>query len=230
MDMIASMIRLQPRFLLAGLAVLCAAAVIAPASAAPAKQEAADDDAPAGKKGQTSKAKSAKGKDAKAKDTKGKDSKGKDAKSKDSKGKPVQVANFGDWGAFVAHGKSKTCYALAKPSSRAPASLKRDDAYIFISSRPAENVRNEVSVIMGFPMKDNAEPKADVGGTAFDLVAKGSNAWVKNPAQESQFIEALRRGSKLVVKASSARGNASTDTYSLGGLSDSLARVQKECP
>ena len=101
--------------------------------------------------------------------------------------------------------------------------------HIFISNRPAENVRNEVSVIMGFPMKDNSEPKAEIGGTTFDLVAKGSNAWVKNPAEEGQFIEAMRRGSRLTVKATSVKGNTSTDTYSLSGLSDALARVQKEC-
>lgn len=194
----------------------------------------AQDPKGAGAKGKDAKG-DAKGKDAKAKDAKGKDAKGKDAKGKDAKGKdarpgaPKQVANFGDWGAYVAQGKSKTCYALARPSSRAPATLKRDDAYIFISNRPAENVRNEVSVIMGFPMKDNSEPKADIGGTTFDLVAKGSNAWVKNPAEESQFIEAMRRGSKLTVKAASIKGNMSTDTYSLSGLSDALARVHKEC-
>lgn len=224
------------------------AAFVAPAfsaAAAPARKEEAEDgrkktqDKKADPKAKDAKGKDAKGdakgKDLKGKDPKGKDAKGKDAKGKDAKGKeakpgaPKQVANFGDWGAYVAQGKSKTCYALARPSARMPATLKRDDAYIFISNRPAENVRNEVSVIMGFPMKDNSEPKADIGGTTFDLVAKGSNAWVKNPAEESQFIEAMRRGSKLTVKAASIKGNTSTDTYSLSGLSDALARVHKEC-
>ena len=80
-------------------------------------------------------------------------------------GKPVQVGSFGDWGAFLAEGaKDKTCYALATPKDRAPAKLKRDPAYIFISNRPAEKVRNEVSVIMGFAMKDGGEAKADIGG------------------------------------------------------------------
>ncbi len=105
-------------------------------------------------------------------------------------GKPVQVGSFGDWGAFLAEGaKDKTCYALATPKDRAPAKLKRDPAYIFISNRPAEKVRNEVSVIMGFAMKDGGEAKADIGGENFDLVSKGSNAWIKNPAEEAHFIE-----------------------------------------
>jgi hypothetical protein len=144
-------------------------------------------------------------------------------------GKPNQVANFGDWGVFVVSGKAKVCYALAKPKTRAPATLKRDDAYIFLSTRPAENVKNEISIAMGYPMKDNSEPKAEIGSTHFELVAKGSNAWIKNQAQEGAFIDTMKKSGKLIVKASSAKGKASTDTYALSGLSDALARVQKEC-
>ena len=153
------------------------------------------------------------------------------AEKADSKGggKSTPVGRFGEWDVFTTGGKSKTCYTLARPKDRAPASLKRDDAYVFISDRPGENVRNEVSVIMGFSMKDGSEPTADIGGNVFHLVAKGSNAWLKNPAEEGKFVEAMKRGAKLVVKASSARGHTSTDTYSLSGISDALARTRKEC-
>lgn len=145
--------------------------------------------------------------------------------------KPVQVGSYGDWGAFLAQGaKDKTCYALATPKERAPAALKRDPAYVFISNRPAEKVRNEVSVIMGFAMKDGGEAHADIGGTSFDLIAKGSDAWIKNPAEESQFVEALKKGSKLIVKAPSIKGKVTIDTYSLAGISDALEQVHKDCP
>lgn len=149
-------------------------------------------------------------------------------------GKPLQVGTYGDWGAFVAQGgqggKDKTCYALAQPKDRAPAALKRDPAYVFISSRPGENVRNEVSIIMGFPLKESGESRAEVAGSNFDLVVKGTNAWIKNLADETRFIEALKKGSKLVVRAPSAKGNVTTDSYSLSGLSQALEKVQKECP
>jgi hypothetical protein len=160
------------------------------------------------------------------------DAKG-DSKTSDVKkaGKPVQVGSYGDWGAFLAEsGKDKTCYALATPKERAPATLKRDPAYLFISNRPAEKVRNEVSIIMGFAMKDGAEARADIGGSNFDLVAKGSNAWIKNPAEESRFVEELKKGSKLIVKAASLKGKVTTDSYSLSGISQALERVQKDCP
>lgn len=183
-----------------------------------------------------SKAKAEKGKDKATDKTKGK-GKGEDkgeAKAEKGKGKgakPVPVATSGDWGVFTTQGgKSKTCYVLAKPSARAPAALKRDPAYVFISTRPAENVRNEVSIIMGFAMKAGGDAKADIGGVAFELAPQGSNAWLKNLAEQERFLDALRKGSKMTVRAASAKGNVTTDTYSLSGLSGALDRLQKECP
>jgi hypothetical protein len=165
---------------------------------------------------------------------------GKTAKGKDDKagkkvaslgdGKPNPLGSFGDWNAYTAaQGKERTCYALAMPKDRAPNALKRDPAYVFIASRPGENVRNEVSIIMGFAMKETAEAKAEIGSTSYVLLAKGTNAWLKNPAEETQFIDSMKRGSKLIVKAPSIKGNVTTDSYSLAGLSQALDRVQKEC-
>jgi hypothetical protein len=144
--------------------------------------------------------------------------------------KPSPLEQFGDWAAYAAGGgKSKTCYALGQPQERKP-ELKRDPAYLFVSTRPGENVRDEVSIVMGFDVKPNATPTAQIGSASYDLVAKGANLWLKNPAKESEFVEAMRRGASLTVKAPSKRGNVTTDTYSLKGISQALDRVRKECP
>jgi hypothetical protein len=217
--------------------ILCSAALAQQRN--PAKAAA-----PANAKSTSSKTATSQSKpDAKTSDTK---STGKTAKGKDEKngkkvaslgdGKPVLLDTFHDWGAYMARGKEKTCYALASPKERAPSTLKRDQAYVFISSRPSENVRNEVSIIMGFPLKDNAEAKAEIGSASYELIGKGTNAWIKNAAKESQLVEDLKKGSKdlkkgskLTVKASSNKGGQTTDSYSLAGLSQALDRVQKEC-
>ncbi len=147
-------------------------------------------------------------------------------------GKPVNVQTYGSWGVFVTSGKAKTCYALAQPKERLPASLKREQSYVFISTRPAENVRNEISIIVGYDVKpgDAAEPKAEVGSESFALVVSGTNLWIKNVAQERSVIDTMRKGQKLVIKATSQRGNKTTDSYPLAGLAQALDRVQKECP
>ncbi len=190
---------------------MAVALTLAPASAAPAQDS--------GAKSAQTKADKKKGRDVKTQDSKaGKDS-----------GKASSIGTFGEWGVYETQGKSKTCYALAQPKTREPGKVKRDAAYIFISYRPAENVKNEISIIMGFVMKDGGEAQAAIGDDEFGLIAKGSNAWIKNPAEESRFIDAMKKGSKLIVKASSTKGKVTTDTYPLAGLSQALDKVRKEC-
>ncbi len=164
-------------------------------------------------------------------------------KSKPDAGKPSLVASYGDWGVYQTQAaKGRVCYTLAQPKERAPADLKRDPAYAFISDRPGEGVRHEISFIMGFDVAsggDAADSKkkgadkeatAVVGDQIFELLAKTSNLWVKNAAKEGQLIDEMRKGAKLQVKAASKKGNLTTDTYSLVGFSQALERVQKDCP
>lgn len=147
-----------------------------------------------------------------------------------AKKKAMQVATYGAWGAYVAQaGSSKTCYALSRPSERQPASQQRDPAYIFISTRPGEGIKNEVSINMGFRMKDDVASSANISGEAFDLIGRGNSAWIKNSAKERQFVDALRKGSGFVVKAPSVNGVLTTDSYSSNGLDQALNRVAKEC-
>jgi hypothetical protein len=178
--------------------------------------------------------------------------------AKEEASKPSLVATFGDWNVFVgAVGKGRICYTLAQPKSREPASLTRDPGYAFISDRPSEGVRNEVSFIMGFDVSggDTAESKTDakpgekpsksdaksktsaaaapialVDQASFEMLPKGGNLWVKNAAKESALITEMRKGAKLVIKAASLRGHQSIDTYSLGGFAQAMERLQKECP
>jgi hypothetical protein len=169
-----------------------------------------------------------------------------DDKSKDAPAaKPELVGSFGDWSVFHSQsGKTRICYALAQPKGRDPDDLKRDPGYAFISERPSEGVRNEVSFIMGFDVgapsadSDDAKdkkkkliaPTAEIGDATFDLLPKGANLWVKNAAQESDLIGQMRKGGKLIIKATSKKGNLTTDTYSLSGFAQAIERAVKDCP
>jgi hypothetical protein len=174
-------------------------------------------------------AKAAPAADAAKSETDSKPDKSKEA-GKDA-GKAEQLGSYGDWTAYAAGGgKDKSCYALGQPKDRQPkAKLKDTAAYIFITTRPAENVRNEIAVNLGYPTKDGSAAAAEIDGDSFELITKGQNAWVREQAKEKDFVGALRGGAKLTIKASSAKGTATVDTYSLKGLSDALARVAQEC-
>ncbi len=142
------------------------------------------------------------------------------------------LGQFGDWGAYKAtpDGK-KVCFALSKPTKAVtePAGRKRDPSYAFVSTRPAENVRNEVSVIVGYPQKEGVDASATVGVAHYAMYTENDGAWVKNAAEEAQMVEAMRKGADLVVKSVSSHGTRTTDTYSLKGLSQALDKVAEEC-
>jgi Invasion associated locus B (IalB) protein len=145
-------------------------------------------------------------------------------------GKATLLASFNDWGAYASgDGRTKVCYALSTPKERLPKDLKRDPAYLFVSFRPADNVRNEVAVVLGFATRDGAEAEAVVGQSTYALITKGTNAWIRNTTEESQVIAAFSKGQSVTVKATSGRGNPSTDRYSLNGFGPALDRARKEC-
>jgi invasion protein IalB len=147
---------------------------------------------------------------------------------KEDKAGGTLLETYGDWTASVAQGKNKTCYALARPKQRSPEG-KHDQAYIFIADRPADKVHNEVSIVMGFPIKEGSAAKAKAGKANFDLVA-GTNAFfTKDPAEDKQFVDALKHGGVLIIKAPPVKGGLITDTYSLNGFGKAIDRAQKEC-
>lgn len=140
------------------------------------------------------------------------------------------VTSYGDWGVYTAQtGRSKICYALSQPQDRLPKNLNRDPAYLFVSFRPAENVKNEVALVLGFPAKENAPAEATMGNASYALIAKASNAWLKNPAEEGQAIVSMARSGTMTVKMQSARGSSLTDRYSLNGFTKALEHARKEC-
>jgi invasion protein IalB len=145
---------------------------------------------------------------------------------------PTLLGQYSDWGAYSATpGGKKVCFVLAKPKSSKtePPGRKRDQAYVFISTRPAENVRNELSVIIGYPFKEASDATAEIGATKFAMYTRNDGAWIKNVAEEARMIDAMRKGADLVIKGTSGRGTVSTDQFSLKGLGEALGRAEQEC-
>jgi hypothetical protein len=145
---------------------------------------------------------------------------------------PTLIGQFGTWGAYTAtpNGK-KVCFALAKPSSSKtnPPNRPRDSAYAFVSTRPAEKVVNEVSIMIGYMLKPGSESTLEVGGAAYAMYTQGDGLWIKNAAEEERMVDAMRKAPDVVIKGVSAKGTETTDTFSLKGLSQALDRLAQDC-
>jgi len=145
---------------------------------------------------------------------------------------PTLIGQFGTWGAYSATPNGKhVCFALAKPSASKtnPPNRPRDPAYAFVSTRPAEKVVNEVSIMIGYALKAGSESTLEVGGASFAMYTQGDGLWIKNAAEEEQMVQAMRRSADAVIKGISAKGTETTDTFSLKGLSQALDKIAQDC-
>ena len=145
------------------------------------------------------------------------------------------LGQFGDWGAYTATpGGRKVCFALSKPTSSVDNPPNRRTAanavYMFVSSRPSDKVKEEVSMLVtGYQLKPNADASLSVGNTPFAMYTQNDGAWVKNASDETKLLDAMRKGSEVVIKATTSRGTQTTDTFSLKGVGQALEKIAQEC-
>jgi hypothetical protein len=145
---------------------------------------------------------------------------------------PKLLGQYGVWGAYTASpGGKKVCFVLAKPTSSEtnPPNRPRNPVYMFISTRPAEKVTNEVSLVVGYPFKAGSEATAQIGGNSFALYTQQDGAWIKNAAEEAKMVDAMRGGDAAVIRGTSVKGTQSTDTFTLKGVAQALDRTGQEC-
>lgn len=145
---------------------------------------------------------------------------------------PTLIGQYGAWGAYVASpGGKKICFVLSKPTSMKtdPPNRPRDPAYAFVSTRPHEKVSNEVSIMVGYPLKPGSEGSVEVGGDSYAMYTQGDGLWIKNAAEEDKLVDALRKGADATIKGTSSRGTETTDVYSLKGLTQALEKIAQDC-
>ncbi len=155
------------------------------------------------------------------------------ASAQKAKEQAVLLGQFGEWGAYKATPNGKeVCFALSKPTKGEtdPPGRNRDPAYAFVSTRPAEKVKNEVSIIVGYPQKPGVDATVTIDGSAhYAMYTQEDGAWVKNAAEEPQMVATMRKGAEMVVRSVSTHNTKTIDTYSLKGISDALDKLAAEC-
>lgn len=140
------------------------------------------------------------------------------------------VAQERDWAVFVGQENgSKVCAVASQPKKIAPPGLNRGDIYFYVTSRPGENVRYEVSVKTGYTYYSGSETEVKIGTATFKLFTNEDWAFTDNAAEEERLVNAMRAGADMVVTGKSSRGNTTIDTYSLLGITAALKRAAGEC-
>lgn len=142
---------------------------------------------------------------------------------------PRPVGSYGDWQAltFEEGGKSG-CYVIAEPTRKEGNYTSRDDVYALVTHRPADDKINVFTVIAGYTYQDQSTVTLEIGNEKFSLSTKENTAWASDE-DDPRIVEALKKGTGMVVRGVSARGTDTTDTYSLTGFTKAYNAIGEAC-
>ncbi len=145
-------------------------------------------------------------------------------------GEPVLLSKYGDWGAyFFKESANKVCYMASQPQKKEGDYSSRGEPFALVTHRPADNTRNVFSYITGYTYKAGSTVSVMIDDTEFTLVTQDGIAWAPDSETDNKLADALKSGSKMIIKGESSRGTETTDTLSLSGTSKAYEQMSEEC-
>ncbi len=142
---------------------------------------------------------------------------------------PRTTGKYKNWESFTAEtDKGKICFAQTVPTKRAPSSIKRSDSKLFVTFRPSESIKDEVSITSGHDYKSSTVT-ASSGKKRYSFFSQKNFAWLLDDQEEKNFIKLMKRATNLIVKARTTQGAETTDHYSMMGFTKAYNTAKKTC-
>ena len=142
---------------------------------------------------------------------------------------PRSTGKYKNWESFIAEtDKGKICFAQSLPTKRAPAAIKRNQSKLFVTFRPSENIKDEVSLTSGHDFKTSSVT-ASSGKRRYSFFSQKEFAWLLDDQEEKKFIKLMKRATDLIVKARTTNGAETTDHYSMMGFTKAYNTAKKTC-
>ena len=142
---------------------------------------------------------------------------------------PRSTGKYKNWESFIAEtDKGKICFAQTVPTKRAPAAIKRDKSKLFVTFRPSEDIKDEVSITSGHDYKSSTVT-ASSGKKNYSFFSQKSFAWLLDDQEEKGFIKLMKKATNVIVKARTSNGAETTDHYSMMGFTKAYNTAKKTC-
>ena len=142
---------------------------------------------------------------------------------------PRSTGKYKNWESFVAEtDKGKICFAQTVPTKRAPAAVKREKSKLFVTFRPSEDIKDEVSLTSGHDYKTSSVT-ARSGKRKYSFFSQKDFAWLLDDQEEKKFIQLMKKATDIIVKARTANGAETTDHYSMMGFTKAYNTAKKTC-
>ena len=149
--------------------------------------------------------------------------------SKSFAANPVSSGTFKDWQVFTTTTEQgKICFAQSKPKTRSPKNFKREPSKLFVTFRPQENIKDEVSVTSGHIYKKSTV-NAKSGRNNYAFFSKKNFAWIAEEEREKKFIKLMKKASNIMIVANEPKGSQTVDHYSMIGFSKAYEAAKKKC-
>ena len=142
---------------------------------------------------------------------------------------PRSTGKYKNWESFTAEtDKGKICFAQTTPTKRAPSSIQRGKSKLFVTFRPLENIKDEVSLTSGHDFKTSTVTAAS-GKKRYSFFSQKQFAWLLDDQEEKNFIKLMKRATNLIIKARTTQGAETTDHYSMMGFTKAYNTAKKTC-
>ncbi len=140
------------------------------------------------------------------------------------------ICKFKDWETFtVNENDNKICFAQSIPILRAPKKFERNPSRLFITFRPSEDIKDEVSATSGYTFQKEKIVKAKTGKKTYDFFSQEEFAWILDTEEEQRFIKAMKKASRVMIIGRTEKGKQTIDHYSLMGFSKAYDTAKKNC-
>lgn len=140
------------------------------------------------------------------------------------------LGDFRDWSAYAApEGAGAQCFTITRPTEVTPIPEGYTQAYLYVTHRPAEGVRDELSLVAGFTFAPDTPATLSVGAESFQLFTENDAAWLLDPSQGATLAGVMRAGSTLIVEGTSDKGFKIRETFSLSGATAASKAIGEEC-
>ena len=137
---------------------------------------------------------------------------------------------FKNWEShFTQDGGNLVCFAVSMPVKKEPGNLNRAEARIFVTFRTKENIQDEVSVTSGYPYKKGEKVNVTINEDNFGFESSDNFAWLTSKDQEIKIVNLMKNKNNAKVVGVSARGNKTTDSYSLLGFTAAYNSAKNKC-
>ena len=140
------------------------------------------------------------------------------------------IGKFKEWETFtVTENNNKICFAQSIPILRAPKKFERNPSRLFISFRPTEDIKDEVSATSGYTFQKEKIVKAKTGKKTYDFFSQEEFAWILDTEEEQRFIQAMKKASRVMIIGRTEKGKQTIDHYSLMGFTKAYNTAKKNC-